>query len=106
MHPDAAKGDPDAAVAGVVELAEQVHGVRFSLPDGGRYQLSKDRRSITHSSYGNAMLPHQKAAPDDNGELMKAVREFSGLTAELTFLDDGLHGVITVDRKAPTKTKD
>jgi hypothetical protein len=99
MHPDAAKDDGKAAVDGIVELAGHVHGVRFTLPDGGRYQLSKDRRSITHSAYGSATLPHQKSAPDDNGELMTAIRQFSGLTAELTFLDDGLHGVITINRK-------
>lgn len=106
MNPEAGKTDADAAVAGIVRLAEQVHGVRFSLPDGGTYLLAKDRRSMTHSNYGNAMLPHQKSAPDDNGELMKAVREFSGLTAELTFLDDGLHGVITVERRPAGKAKD
>jgi hypothetical protein len=106
MHPEAAKGDSDTAISGIVQLAQQVHGVRFSLPDGGQYQLAKDRRSVMHSSYGTAMMPHQKAAPDEDGELMKAVREFSGLAAELTFLDDGLHGVVTVDRNPAAKAMD
>jgi hypothetical protein len=93
-------GRDEELVQGVQKIAEQVHGVQFLLPDGGEFQLSADRTSIVHSRFGDGLVPHQPDKPSPDGDLQKALSEFKGLSAQLTFLEDGLHAVVTIDRKA------
>jgi hypothetical protein len=44
-------------------------------------------------------MPSQLSAPAAKSPLDKVLKDFNGLTAELTFLEDGLHAVLTIERK-------
>ena len=79
--------------------ADSLHAVHFFCPDGGRYQLSADRREITCSTHGTAAQPRQMTAPAADSPMGRVMKDFAGVTAALTFLEDGLHAVVTVQRK-------
>jgi hypothetical protein len=79
--------------------AEKYLGARFFCPDGGHYVVSPDGRKVTCSLHGDAMAPRQPLAPADNSPPNRILRDFRGMTVNLTFLEDGLHAVVTIDRK-------
>ena len=79
--------------------ANQVHAVSFFCPDGGRYVLSPDGKQMTCTVHGTAADPYQLPAPAPGSPMGRLMQDFDGLTAELTFLEDGLHAVVTIDRK-------
>jgi hypothetical protein len=99
QEPAMLKQDPATAAKQIVRQAEELYGVQFVPPDGGEYLLSRDGRSITHSLYGSQLEPRQLATPVPGGEHAALLESFAGVTAELTFLDDGLHAVLTIERK-------
>jgi hypothetical protein len=77
-------------------LAEQIYGVHFFCPAGGSYVA--DGTQVACSVHGSAAQPRQSAVPREGGMIDKMMREFKGLTVGLTFLEDGLHAVVTIDR--------
>jgi hypothetical protein len=84
--------------------ADSMHGVHFYCPDGGKYEYAADGdrpgvRRIVCPLHGNAATPRQLLTPAANSPLDKILKDFGGLTAELTFLEDGLHAVVTIERK-------
>jgi hypothetical protein len=83
----------------VLREADALHGVHFFCPDGGHYEFSPDGKQIVCSVHGSAAEPRQLLAPAAKSPLDKILNDFHGLTAELTFLEDGLHAVLTIDRK-------
>jgi hypothetical protein len=97
--PDLLQQDPASAAETIVRQAEVLYGVHFVPPDGGKYLLSSDGRSIAHSLYGSQIEPQQLAAPALGGEHAELLKGFAGATAELTFLEDGLHAILTIERK-------
>jgi hypothetical protein len=94
----AAEGN-DTKSAEVRRQAEAVHGVHFFCPDGGKYELSADGRQFVCSVHGTAARPQQPAAPGPRSPMGKIMKDFAGATAELIFLEDGLHAVMTIERK-------
>lgn len=99
-HPELAGQDTKKSTAAVLQRARRVYGVDFLSPDGGEYLLSPDGKSMSHSVYGSILDPRQPATPADHGTQADLLRTFLGATAELTFLEDGLHAVLTIDRRA------
>lgn len=93
----ASTGGADAET--VVAKADAAHAVHFFCPDGGKYELSNDGRHVACSKHGTALLPRQGIAPAEESPMGKLIEEFGGVTMALTFLEDGLHAVVTVDRK-------
>jgi hypothetical protein len=89
----------DALEAELDQRAQRLYGVHLFCPDGGHYLLSADRKSVACSIHGSSMSPRQPSAPNENSDLGKLLKTFSGLTAGLTFMDDGLHAVVTIDRR-------
>jgi hypothetical protein len=83
----------------VLRRAEELYGCRFFCPEGGRYILSPDGKSMTSTAHGTVLNPLQSSTPSSKGPLGQALREFAGATAELSFLEDGLHAVLTIERK-------
>jgi hypothetical protein len=79
-------------------VAEQVYGVRFTCPEGGRYVWSPDGKTCSCSVHGSALEPRQGLTPSKHG-LHELLRDFRGLTTTFTFLEDGLHAVLNVERK-------
>ena len=51
------------------------------------------------SLHGSAQSPRQPAGPADAGELGRLLKGLSDVSLALTFLEDGLHAVVTVERK-------
>lgn len=83
----------------VARQADAAHAVHFFCPDGGTYELSPDGRQMVCSKHGTAMSPRQGVAPAEESPMGKLLDEFGGVTMALTFLEDGLHAVVTVERK-------
>ncbi|MBN2474931.1 MAG: hypothetical protein JXB62_10015 [Pirellulales bacterium] len=79
--------------------ADALHAVHFFCPDGGKYAVSPDGKQVTCSVHGSAIAPRQLAAPAPRSPMGRLMKDFGGATAELTFLEDGLHAVVTIDRK-------
>jgi len=78
--------------------ADRLYAVHFYCPEGGRYVLSRDGKTCTCSVHGDARNPKQQLTPD-KASPTRVLQTFGGLTATLTFLEDGLHAVVTVERK-------
>ena len=85
--------------AEVCRQADELHGVHFFCPDGGRYELSPDGTEIVCTAHGSAQAPRQMPAPAAGSPMGRLMQDFSGVTAALTFLEDGLHAVVTVKRQ-------
>jgi hypothetical protein len=83
----------------VCHCADHLHGLHFFCPEGGNYDRTADGKGMTCSIHGSARAPRQAAAPAHDQPLSKLLRGFAGLEATLTFLEDGLHAVVTIDRE-------
>ena len=83
----------------VVELADRLHGTHHFCPEGGTYHVSPDGRTVSCSVHGTADAPRQPVAPSEHSPAGRTMRELSDLTATLTFMEDGLHAVLVVNRK-------
>jgi hypothetical protein len=94
----AASGDGRATPEEVLRQADKLHAVHFFCPDGGKYLVSADGKEVTCSVHGSLAKPTQLPVPAANSPTGRLMREFGGATAALTFLEDGLHAVITIDR--------
>ncbi|MBW3539090.1 MAG: hypothetical protein KY476_02360 [Planctomycetes bacterium] len=98
-HPDAA-GNPQEAAKSIVADAADLFGVDFLKLDGA-YVLAEDGRTMGHTIYGTQLEPRQPPRLPANSEMSRLLGGFSGVTTELTFLEDGLHAVVRLERKAP-----
>ncbi len=80
-------------------LADRLYAVHFFCPEGGRYALSPDGKTCSCSLHGTAQDPRQALAPAETTGKASVMENFGGLTATLTFLEDGLHAVLVLERK-------
>jgi hypothetical protein len=95
----AVSADGKAKAGELHEAADRLYAVHFFCPDGGRYQLGPDGHSVTCSVHGSAAAPRQLNAPAAGSSTGRLMQDLKDVTAELTFLEDGLHAVITIGRK-------
>ncbi|HYG75551.1 MAG TPA: DUF2950 family protein [Planctomycetota bacterium] len=79
--------------------ADRLHAVHFFCPDGGQYVLAPDGKSVVCSAHHSVLKPQQKAAPNANTPTNALMQSISNVTVSLTFLEDGLRAVLTVERK-------
>jgi hypothetical protein len=79
--------------------AEDLYGVHCFCPEGGKYVLSADGKSMECTLHGSMKSAHQGLTPAESSALGKLLQNFAGMTASLTFLEDGLHAVVEIDRK-------
>jgi hypothetical protein len=102
-----APGGGDAAPApngeersrAVVELAGRLHAAHYFCPEGGAYEVAPDGLNVSCTVHGGALAPRQTTAPSERSPAGRTMRALSGATATLTFTQEGLHAVVTVDRK-------
>jgi hypothetical protein len=80
-------------------LSARLYGVHFFCPEEGRYAVSPDGKTVTCGVHGSAMAPRQPAAPSEKSSLGRLLRESADMTLALTFMEDGLHAVVTIERK-------
>ena len=81
------------------EYAARVYGVYHVCPDGGRYVLAADGKSVVCTVHGSPPDPRQAMAPADDSPTARLMRDFADLTAALTFTPEGLRAVLTIERK-------
>jgi Protein of unknown function (DUF1559) len=81
------------------DLARKLYGVHFYCPDGGHYVVAPDGKSVSCNVHGSALAPRQPPAQNETSAPNKLLRDFAGMTVSLTFLEDGLHAVVTIERK-------
>jgi hypothetical protein len=79
--------------------ADKLYAVHHFCPDDGRYEVSADGKEIICSVHGTARAPRQPAAPVETSAQGKLLKDFAGLTTTLTFMKDGLHAIVVIDRK-------
>jgi hypothetical protein len=82
----------------VWRLADKFYGTHFFCPEGGHYELAVDGKTVNCSVHGSVLNPRQALTPDENGSMGKLMSTFQGMTAAVTFTDEGLRAVVTVDR--------
>ena len=83
---------------GQTRLSSALTGTAAPLTPGGR--------AMTCSVHGTALAPRQGSAPAQDQSLGKLLSSFAGLEATLTFLEDGLHAVVTIDRGATERLEE
>jgi hypothetical protein len=83
----------------ILDHAARVYGTYHACPDGGRYVLSADGKSVVCTVHGSPQDPRQTAAPADSSPTARLMRDFADLTAALTFTPEGLRAVLTIERK-------
>ncbi len=101
--PSEAKADQPVSAA-IVSLGEQTYDVHFFCPDGGKYIVEPDGKGVRCSIHGSALHPQQGTAPAAQSDLGKFLNELTDAALSLTFLEDGLHAVVTIDRKRASAT--
>jgi hypothetical protein len=89
-------GEPTAAD---LDRAARLYGARPFCPEGGRYVVKEDGKECRCSVHGSLLDPQQPFGPTEKSATGQMVRSFAGLTATLTFTDDGLRAVVAIDRK-------
>jgi hypothetical protein len=92
------EGDRKQQSEQVHELAARLYGAQFYCPDGGQYLLSRDGKQVTCTVHGSQEAPQQRSAPAPNSAVGRQLAQFADLTVALTFLEDGLHAVMTLER--------
>jgi hypothetical protein len=73
-------------------------GYQPFCPEGGHYVLSEDGKTFTCTVHGSALAPTQPAQPAGQSTSANVLEHFKGLTINLTFLADGLHAVVEMNR--------
>jgi hypothetical protein len=94
-----AKGDAERLGSRAQMNAHRLYTVHYFCPEGGHYLLKDNGKDVVCSVHGSALRPMQALAPDENRSMGKLMQRFAGMTAALTFMEDGLHAVMTLDRK-------
>ena len=100
LHANPAAGiTHDNAVDQLNSFAHRVFDSRFYYPCHGQYIVSPDGNLVSCSVHGSAASPRQPlevAKPSRIGALTDKLRDVS---LALTFLEDGLHAVVTMEHE-------
>ncbi len=96
---DAAGPPADALDKAALELADRLHAVHFFCPEGGAYHVAPDGKSVSCDVHGTASAPRQPSAPTARSAAGRLMNALSDATATLTFMEDGLHATVVVNRK-------
>lgn len=83
----------------VHQYADQLQGQHLFCPEGGRYVVSANGKTVACSIHGSVLDPRQPSAPTEASAPGQLLRELGGATATLKFMEDGLHAVVVIDRK-------
>ena len=97
----AAASGGDASAVTPEELtatASSIYGGVHRCPCGGQYVRTADGRMVC-DVHGDADHPQQPAPNAPNGGSLEMLNSFSEIRVALTFLEDGLHAVLEIDRR-------
>jgi hypothetical protein len=90
--------EPEVSADEMVATASSIYGGVHRCPCGGHYVRSKDGRTVC-SVHGDAYQPQQPAPDAAKGGSLDMLNSFSEIRVMLTFLEDGLHAVLEIDRQ-------
>lgn len=82
----------------LVATASSIYGGIHRCPCGGHYVRTPEGR-IMCSVHGDADHPQQPVPDAPNGGSLQMLNSFSEIRVLLTFLEDGLHAVLEIDRQ-------
>jgi hypothetical protein len=82
----------------ITTLGETIYDTHFYCPEGGHYIFDADG-SVACSIHGSALAPRQPDAPQPKSQLGRLIETFADMTLLLTFREEGLHAVVTIERK-------
>jgi hypothetical protein len=80
------------------EMTARLCDAHYFCPDGGHYRLGPDGEAVTCTIHGSAHAPRQPSTPAKSGNVDRLMREFADLHVALSFLEDGLHAVVNIER--------
>jgi hypothetical protein len=83
----------------LLRAAAEIYGVGHYCPENGSYRVGADGKQVECPVHGKISAPMQPIAPAPDGPFGQAIAKFKGATLALTLLEDGLHAVVTVERK-------
>ena len=89
---------PEVIAEELVAAASSIYGGVHRCPCGGHYVRTQDGR-IVCSVHGDADHPQQPVPDAPHGGSLEMLNSFSEIRVLLTFLEDGLHAVLEIDRR-------
>jgi hypothetical protein len=72
-------------------------------PDGSKYHLDRRTDDVLNARHGSRLSPSLHAAIDDASPLAKLLGQLRTVRADLRFREDGIHTILTIDRRPPAK---
>lgn len=80
-------------------MARRTYDATFFCPANGTYVVGEDGKSVTCTVHGSAHAPRQPFAPGAETRLGSLLAELRDVTVALSFLEDGLHAVLTIEKE-------
>jgi hypothetical protein len=80
------------------ETAARLCDTHYFCPDGGHYELAPNGKAVVCTLHGSAHSPRQQAGPSEGSEVGRLMHQIRDMHVALSFLEDGLHAVVTIDR--------
>jgi hypothetical protein len=72
-------------------------------PDGNKYRHDSDTDDVLNVRHGSLRRPHLHAAVDETSPVAKLLGQLRTVRADLCFREDGIHTILTIDRRPPAK---
>jgi hypothetical protein len=90
---------PNVSEAEQRETARRMLGFVPVSPDGSSYRYDARLAEVVNQRHGSLRRPQLHGQVAQTSELGKLLEQFKALRAELRFLDNGLHTVLTIERR-------
>jgi hypothetical protein len=74
-------------------------------PDGSPYRYDKAADEVVSARHGSLRRPEVHAAPDEKSPVLVGLNRLRTLRADLTFREDGVQTLVTIDRATPAEAK-
>ncbi|HEX5271388.1 MAG TPA: hypothetical protein VFW33_12905, partial [Gemmataceae bacterium] len=74
-------------------------------PDGSPYRYDRAADEVVSVRHGSPRRPDVHAAPDEKSPLLLGLTRLRAVRADLTFCEDGVQTVVTIDRATPAEGK-
>lgn len=90
---------PNASEAEQREAMRRILGFVPVSPDGSPYRYDARLAEVINQRHGSLRRPQLHGQVAETSELGEILMQFKSLRAELRFLDNGLHTVLTIERR-------
>ena len=90
---------PNAAEAADRETVRRILGFIPVSPDGSAYHYDARIGEVVNGRHGSLRRPELHDRLAETSELSKLLKQIEALRAELRFLDNGLHTILTIERR-------